>query len=101
MHNNNMSNTNTPTTETKQPQTLTCQVTGKSRPSSIEYLQDKATRLSAKLDRTISVADIKANYVSRDGLKSLKDGTSTLDAKKIAELLAFNGKSGASVAVTA
>jgi len=45
---------------------LTCRVTGKSRPSNIAYLKNKADK------HNISIEEVVANYVCREGIKILK-----------------------------
>lgn len=57
--------------ETKQKNPhLFCAITGKSRPTTWAYLKDKADRLGTDVDNLIN------NYVSREAITQLLDGTS-------------------------
>lgn len=49
---------------------LFCAITGKSRPTTWAYLKDKADRLGTDVDTLIN------NYVSREAITQLLDGTS-------------------------
>lgn len=92
----------TTTNETKQKLTLKCIITGAERPTSEQYLQNKANRTSA------SVQDIIKNYVSRDVLKEIRvtvrgGGTEYkgLNLATMQTILRLNGKQKHSAAVTA
>jgi hypothetical protein len=63
---------------------LVCQVTGKARATNQNYLNAKAARLGVAVEEVIN------NYVSKEGLKQLAEGTSLDDARKDA-LLNLNG----------
>ena len=60
---------------------LTCQITGKSRPTNQKYLDAKAGRLG------VSVAELIANYVSKEGLEQITKDTPNYDT-----LMRVNGK---------
>lgn len=70
--------------------TLTCRVSGKSRPTTQEYLDNKASRLG------VTVEEIVNSYVTREVLKNLRkgdlQGLSKSDADNIIRL---NGKHAA------
>jgi len=48
---------------------LTCIVTGKSRPTTYDYLQKKANRLG------VSVTELQTQYVSREAVTQINSGT--------------------------
>lgn len=52
--------------ETKQKLSLKCIITGAERPTSEQYLQNKANRTGS------SIEEIVKNYVSRDTLKEIR-----------------------------
>ncbi len=62
--------------ETKQKNPhLFCAITGKSRPTTWAYLKDKADRLGTDVDTLIN------NYVSREAITQLLDGSSVDDIR--------------------
>ena len=52
---------------------LTCIVTGKSRPTTYDYLQKKANRLG------VSVTELQTHYVSREAVTQINSGTAAAD----------------------
>lgn len=79
--------------------TLTCIVTGKSRQSTNQYLEEKASRLGA------SIEDVIAHYICKDAMKMLNAGKTleevqstlgvtgvTVDADILARGIMLNGK---------
>jgi len=79
--------------------TLTCLVTGKSRQSTNQYLQEKAERLGTSME------DVTAHYICKDAMKLLNAGKSLtevqealgitgveVDAEKLARGIMLNGK---------
>lgn len=88
--------------ETKQKLTLKCIITGAERPTSEQYLQNKANRTGS------TVQEIVKNYVSRDTLKEIRQtvrggGTEYkgLPLNTLQTILRLNGKQKHSAAVTA
>ena len=79
---------------------LFCKITGKSRPTTWAYLNDKAARLGVEAEVLIN------NYVSREAITQLLDGTSvetirerfkdaptdTINQEELAELIRLNSK---------
>ena len=79
---------------------LFCKITGKSRPTTWAYLNDKANRLGVDADMLIN------NYVSREAITQLLDGASveeirsrfkeapsdTIGQEELAELIRLNSK---------
>ena len=78
---------------------LTCVITGKSRPTTQAYLDNKSTRLGS------NAADIAKNYICREAMVLLNSGKSyndvraelniqseALSAETVAAAIAFNGK---------
>jgi hypothetical protein len=62
--------------ETKQKNPhLFCKITGKSRPTTWAYLKDKADRLGVDVDNLIN------NYVSREAITQLLDGSTVEDIR--------------------
>jgi len=59
----------------KDPNTLTCIITGKSRPTSSEYLEEKAKKAGSK-------EEFLKHYICRDALTLLKQGKSVADTRK-------------------
>lgn len=53
--------------------TITCTISGKSRPTTYPYLTDKATRLG------VSVADLKKFYICREVITQLNKGANVFD----------------------
>ena len=79
--------------------TLTCIVTGKSRQSTNQYLEEKASRLGASVD------DVITHYICKDAMKMLNAGKSlsevqealgvtgvTVDTEILARGIQLNGK---------
>lgn len=63
---------------------LICQITGKSRATNQNYLNNKASRLNVTVDEIIN------NYVSKEGLKQLQaDANLKIEARE--QLLRLNG----------
>jgi hypothetical protein len=62
---------------------LTCVVTGKTRPTNMKYLQAKA------LKHGVTVEEIMASYVSKEGKIVVLDGTNHPDRERI---LRLNGR---------
>lgn len=82
--------------------TITCTISGKSRPTTYPYLKDKAQRLN------VSVADLKKFYICREVITQLNKGTDVFDLanpdceatlkellqeKSIEEMIALNSRS--------
>jgi hypothetical protein len=59
----------------KDPNTLTCIVTGKERPTNSEYLEEKAKKAGSK-------EEFLKHYICRDALTLLKQGKSVADVRK-------------------
>ena len=66
---------------TKDPTTLTCIITGKERPTSSEYLEEKAKKTGSK-------EEFMKHYICRDALTLLKQGKTVLEVR---ELLCASG----------
>ena len=80
---------NTNNTNTKQNKTpvLTCLVTKTTRPTNLEYLQNKATKAS------VTIEEIVSNYVSREVLKNLRRGElQGLTQEQASRIIRLNGK---------
>jgi len=63
---------------------LTCVITGTTRATNQNYLNDKASRVGVSVDEIIN------NYVSKTGLKQLANDN-TVDATRKERLLRLNG----------
>jgi|GEM_PF-5563998 len=59
----------------KDPNVLTCIVTGKERPTNSEYLEEKAKKVGSK-------EEFLKHYICRDALTLLKQGKSVADVRK-------------------
>ena len=88
MSNNiNNSDSNNSATKARKGLVLTCIVTGATRATNAEYLDNKAQRFG------VSVSDITSHYVTREVLKNLRRGqTQGLSETQISNILRFNGK---------
>jgi hypothetical protein len=60
---------------TKDPNILTCIVTGRERPTNSEYLEEKAKKTGSK-------EEFLKHYICRDALVLLKQGKSVADVRK-------------------
>ena len=84
---NNISDSNSSATKTRKGLILKCIVTGATRATNAEYLDNKAKRFG------VSVSDISSHYVTREILKNLRRGqTQGLSETQISNILRFNGK---------
>lgn len=82
-----MKNSNTATKATNKTPVLTCIVTGKTRNTNQEYLQNKADKAGT------TVEEIVSNYVSREVLKNLRTGNlQGLSQEQATRILRLNGK---------
>ena len=74
-------------TKTNKTPVLTCIVSGNTRKSNLEYLQNKATKAG------VSVDDIISHYVTREVLKNLRRGNlQGLSQEKADKIIQLNGK---------
>jgi predicted DNA-binding protein len=86
---NGMKSNNTTEATVKAAKTpvLTCLVTGKTRNTNEDYLQNKATKANA------TVEEIVRNYVTREVLKNLRKGDlQGLSQEQANTILRLNGK---------
>jgi hypothetical protein len=59
----------------KDPNTLTCIITGRERPTNSEYLEEKAKKVGSK-------EEFLKHYICRDALTLLKQGMNVADVRK-------------------
>lgn len=59
----------------KDPSVLTCIVTGRTRPTNAQYLEEKAKKAGSK-------EEFLAHYICRDAMKLLNTGMSLEDVRK-------------------
>ena len=59
----------------KDPNTLTCIITGRERPTNNEYLEEKAKKVGSK-------EEFLKHYICRDALTLLKQGMNVADVRK-------------------